>query len=157
MQYTLTSLQTSLLLLREALNSPPSVKKRLRPLPSPLQGENERGGNSAGGLGLGLVFPHDVKSQLSYLLREAYPPSVKKKGFVLCHLPYKGRTRGVGRGWRLGLYFTQTRSAIFLAQSLVYFVEMNNQILKPNIGRCKLRQNLISFLLFLLFLLFRLL
>jgi len=39
------------------------VKKRLRPLPSPLVGENERGGKGAGGLGLGLVFPHDVKSQ----------------------------------------------------------------------------------------------
>jgi hypothetical protein len=49
---------------REALNSPPWVKKRLRPLPSPLVGENERGGNCAGGLGLGLVFPHDVKSQV---------------------------------------------------------------------------------------------
>jgi len=48
---------------REALNSPPWVKKRLRPLPSPEVGENERGGNSAGRLGLGLVFPHDVKSQ----------------------------------------------------------------------------------------------
>src|SRR5919199_5470865 len=31
--------------------APPSVKKRLRPLPSPLVGENERGGKGAGGLG----------------------------------------------------------------------------------------------------------
>jgi len=90
------------------------------------------------------------------LIEKGLPPLVKKKGFVLCHLPYKGRTRGVGSGWGLGLYFPQMRSAIFLAQSLVYFVEMNNQILKPNIGRCKLRQNLISFLLFLLFLLLEL-
>jgi len=29
------------------------------------------------------------------------PPLGEKKGFVLCHLPYKGRTRGVGRGWGL--------------------------------------------------------
>jgi hypothetical protein len=38
--------KTSLLLLREALNSHPSLV-----------------GNPAGGLGLGLVFTHDVKSQ----------------------------------------------------------------------------------------------
>jgi hypothetical protein len=50
--------------------------------------------------------PHvDLSPNLSPMRREALnvPPSVKKKGFVLCHLPYKGRTRGVGRGWGLGL------------------------------------------------------
>jgi hypothetical protein len=57
MQYTLTSL----LPLERGL-PPFREKKRLRPLPSPLQGENERGGKR---LGVRSVFPSNEKRYIS--------------------------------------------------------------------------------------------
>ncbi len=67
--------------------SPPTplVNKRLRPLPSPLKGENERGGEGSntppfptreGGLGgLGLSYPSSIDSQtvILKLLKQDYP------------------------------------------------------------------------------------
>jgi hypothetical protein len=61
----------------ESLNQEPNFSRdvenlspcRREALNSPLVGENERGGKGARGLGLGLVFPHDVKSQNQELAR----------------------------------------------------------------------------------------